>query len=76
MLSLGCSVCGTPGFGSTVNAESPLLLNTFEIVSAARPVLVTVISRVAVVPRATVPKSSEPLTAILPVTPVPLAGSW
>ena len=49
---------------------------TLVIVSAARPVFWTVISRVAEVPRATVPKSSEPLTAILPVTPVPLAGSW
>jgi len=60
----------TGGFQPSLNPK------LFEIVSAARPVLVTVISRVAVVPRATVPKLSEPLTAILPVTPVPLAGSW
>ena len=76
MLSLGCSVCGHSRVRQHGERRVAAAHEHILIVSAARPVLVTVISRVAVVPRATVPKSSEPLTAILPVTPVPLAGSW
>jgi hypothetical protein len=70
----GRMVCGNDGLPTSEKAESPVTA-TLLTRSFPRPVFWTTTSLVAEVPRATVPKLRSPESAIVPVTPVPVAVS-